>query len=112
AAAAKRGQGEPSAAGCDLALTGAAPWLTLPSYSMRCCAERGGFDALSIVERAVAHQLARDDPVSQFVERPPDDPIHEELNEQFSRLIGVAGVDDCFAEVLSAIRINDDKSNL
>ena len=43
----------------------------------------------SLVERAVAHQLARDDPVSQFVERPPDDPIHEELNEQFSRLIGV-----------------------
>jgi hypothetical protein len=37
--------------------------------------------------------LPPDNSVSQFVKRPPDDPIHEELNEQFSRPVGVAGVD-------------------
>jgi hypothetical protein len=57
-------------------------------------------------------QLPWDDPVSQFVKRPADDPIHEDPSEQFARTIGVACVDDCFSEFLSTIRISYDKSNL
>jgi hypothetical protein len=49
--------------------------------------------------------IRRDDLVSQFVERPPDDPIHEELNEPFFFPPAIGGFDDCFAELLSAIRI-------